>query len=139
MNKKQIETIKDDLSQIKTRCDLALKIVEKEEIESQELEKLRAENEELKKYKTRCDYKHNDYEIIEAENAEMRKCLEFYADINTWKDLWELKGTKNEDFKYFEVIRTRFKDTDNLSTNGKYHYYAGKRARECLARIEGKK
>lgn len=66
----------------------------------------------------------------------MAAALEFYADNSTWKDTWKMLGKESEDFKYFMQIRTSSKDTENISTDGKYHFVAGKRARQALAQYK---
>jgi hypothetical protein len=69
---------------------------------------------------------------LEAKLVEAVEVIEFYGNKNTYKDLWELNGEKSDYFKYFEVFRSRHKDTENLSDDGKYHFYAGKRARAWM-------
>lgn len=64
----------------------------------------------------------------------LTKALEFYANKDSWKDVWEYQGKPSEDFKYFYMLRARTKDFDLLSEP--YHYYAGSRARKALEEDE---
>jgi hypothetical protein len=82
-------------------------------------------------------YEGNAFEVLSIENTEylikrikvLTEALEFYANKNNWRDLWEVEGKESPDFKYFFLLRQRTKDFDQELP---YHFYAGKRARKAL-------
>jgi len=63
------------------------------------------------------------------------EALSFYGSKESYKDTWKERGEESKDFKYFYLFRQRTNDFENLSTDGSYHFYAGKRSREALTKI----
>jgi len=60
----------------------------------------------------------------------LTEALEFYANKDNWKDVWEERGNESSHFKYFCQLRQRTDDFEKLEEP--HHFYAGRRARKAL-------
>ena len=97
---------------------------------------------EIDNYKTLFEEEHsfrvelfNEFKKLQAENAKLRKCVEFYADWSNW-----LVSNHPILEAYCAEIEEDHSEVTYQEVDGKWYEceFGGKRARQCLKELEGK-